>query len=123
MSPIEEEQEKRSALWSAVIATQDGDVLVVDARGNMQTGCLGAMLMTSIHAKGTRGLVVDGCIRDLPAARELGLLTAARDTLTKTLRRKKNRSDELMRALRYERVNVISPLRLHRASRSFITGM
>ena len=69
----EEEQEKRSALWSAVIATQDGDVLVVDARGNMQTGCLGAMLMTSIHAKGTRGLVVDGCIRDLPEARDLGL--------------------------------------------------
>ena len=69
----EEEQEKRSALWSAVIATQDGDVLVVDARGNLQTGCLGAMLMTSIHAKGTRGLVVDGCIRDLPEARDLGL--------------------------------------------------
>lgn len=69
----EEEQEVRSALWAAVIATQDGDVLVVDCRGNMQTGCLGAMLMTAIHAKGTRGLVVDGCIRDLPEARDLGL--------------------------------------------------
>ncbi len=69
----EESQEKRSALWSAVIAVQDGDVLVVDARGNMQTGCLGEMLMTAIHAKGARGLVVDGCVRDLPLAREIGL--------------------------------------------------
>ena len=44
------------------------------------------------------------------ALRKLGLLTAARDTLTKTLRRKKNRSDELMRALRYERAMVYDEL-------------
>jgi regulator of RNase E activity RraA len=69
----EEEQESRSALWSAVIATESGDVLVVDCRGNLQTGCLGGMLMTAIHAKGASGLVVDGCIRDLPEARQLGL--------------------------------------------------
>lgn len=37
------------------------------------------------------------------ALRKLGLPSAARDVLTKTLRRKKNRSDELLRALRYER--------------------
>jgi len=37
------------------------------------------------------------------ALRKLGLLTAARDTVTAALRRKKNRSDELLRALRYER--------------------
>ena len=69
----EESQEARSALWAAVIAVQDGDVLVVDARGNMQTGCLGDMLMTSIHAKGAKGLVVDGCVRDTPHAKKLGL--------------------------------------------------
>jgi len=69
----EEEQESRSALWSAVIAVQDGDVLVIDARGNMQTGCLGDMLMTAIHAKGAKGLVVDGCVRDTPHAKKLGL--------------------------------------------------
>jgi len=37
------------------------------------------------------------------ALRHLGLLTAARDTLTAALRRKKGRSDDLLRALRYER--------------------
>ncbi len=37
------------------------------------------------------------------ALRHLGLATAARDTLTAALRRKKDRSDDLLRALRYER--------------------
>jgi tetratricopeptide (TPR) repeat protein len=37
------------------------------------------------------------------ALRHLGLATADRDTLTATLRRKKGRSDDLLRALRYER--------------------
>jgi regulator of RNase E activity RraA len=69
----EEGQEATSALWAAVIAVQAGDVLVVDCRGNLQTGCLGEMLMTALHAKGAQGLVVDGCVRDLPEARHLGL--------------------------------------------------
>jgi len=37
------------------------------------------------------------------ALRRLGLATAARDTLTAALRRKKGRSDDLLHALRYER--------------------
>ncbi|OQX61710.1 MAG: hypothetical protein B5M56_08285 [Desulfococcus sp. 4484_241] len=37
------------------------------------------------------------------ALRRLGLATAARDTLTAAMRRKKGRSGELLRALRYER--------------------
>ena len=40
------------------------------------------------------------------ALRHLELLTAARDLLTSTLRRKKGRSEELLRALRYERALV-----------------
>jgi regulator of RNase E activity RraA len=69
----EEAEESLSALWAGIISVQDGDVLVVDARANMESGCLGEMLMTAIQAKGARGLVVDGCIRDMPQARELGL--------------------------------------------------
>jgi len=37
------------------------------------------------------------------ALRHLGLATAARDTLTAALRRKKGRSEDLLRALRYDR--------------------
>ncbi len=44
------------------------------------------------------------------ALRLLGLPTAARETLTGTLRRTKNRSDDLVRALRYERALVYEQL-------------
>lgn len=43
------------------------------------------------------------------ALRELGLNTAARDTLTAAFRRKKGRSDELLRAIQYERALVLKP--------------
>src|SRR5262249_37454387 len=44
------------------------------------------------------------------ALRGLGLRDAALETLTKTLGRKKDRSDELIRALRYERAIVYEEL-------------
>ena len=72
-SQLEEETESRSALWDAIIAVGDGEVLVVDARGDVETGCLGEMLMTGIRAKGCKGLVVDGAVRDYPLAKEIGL--------------------------------------------------
>lgn len=44
------------------------------------------------------------------ALRNLGLLTAARDTLTAACRKKKNRSEEVLRAVRYERAMVYREL-------------
>ncbi len=52
------------------------------------------------------------------ALRRLGLLTAARETLTGALRRKKGRSEALLRALRYERALVYEALGQHRRARS-----
>jgi len=52
------------------------------------------------------------------ALRGLGLLDAARDTLTAALRRKKGRSEELLRALRYERALVYEGLGQRRRARS-----
>lgn len=51
------------------------------------------------------------------ALRRLGVLTAARDLLTATLRRRKNRSDELLRALRYERALTYEKLGHERRAR------
>jgi regulator of RNase E activity RraA len=69
----EEQTESRSALWASIMAIQEGDVLVVDAQANMQTGCLGEMLMTGVQARGGRGVVVDGCLRDTTEGKQLGL--------------------------------------------------
>jgi tetratricopeptide (TPR) repeat protein len=52
------------------------------------------------------------------ALRQLGLPIAARDALSAALRRKKDRPDELLRALRYERALVYENLGQHRRSRS-----
>ncbi len=52
------------------------------------------------------------------ALRGLGLLIAARETLTAALRRKKGRSEELLRALRYERALVYEDLGKPRRARA-----
>ena len=69
----QEEVEQRSALWHVLDAVLPGDVLVVAAGGDPYTGCLGEMLLTYLHGRGGIGAVVDGCIRDWPRVRELGL--------------------------------------------------
>ena len=44
--------------------TQPGDIVVVDARGDMDSGVFGEMMLTYFKGKGGAGVVIDGCIRD-----------------------------------------------------------
>jgi len=53
--------------------TQPGDVVVVDARGNMASGVYGEMMLTYFMGRGGIGMVIDGCIRDFARARTLNL--------------------------------------------------
>ena len=53
--------------------TQPGDVVVVDARGDMTAGIFGEMMMTYFKGRGGAGLVIDGCIRDYPGQIELDM--------------------------------------------------
>ncbi|WEK52069.1 MAG: ribonuclease activity regulator RraA [Candidatus Kaistia colombiensis] len=53
--------------------TQPGDVVVVDARGDMTAGVFGEMMMTYFKGRGGAGLVIDGCIRDYPGQIELDM--------------------------------------------------
>jgi regulator of RNase E activity RraA len=62
-----EEQLHRHALY----VTQPGDIVVVDARGNMSSGVFGDMMLTYFAGKGGAGVVIDGCIRDWPKAQKL----------------------------------------------------
>ena len=73
-SGLEQEHvEKVSALWRVLDEIRPGDVLVVQAYGDHYTGCLGEMLITYLKGRGGVGLVVDGCIRDWPKVRSIGL--------------------------------------------------
>jgi regulator of RNase E activity RraA len=44
--------------------TQPGDIVVVDARGDMRSGIFGEMMMTYFKGRGGIGVVIDGCLRD-----------------------------------------------------------
>ena len=52
---------------------QAGDVVVVDARGAMDSGVFGEMMMTYLHGRGGRGVVIDGCLRDWPNIQPIGV--------------------------------------------------
>jgi len=51
--------------------TQPGDVIVVDARGDMGSGVFGEMMLTYFLGKGGIGCVIDGCVRDWPHVSKL----------------------------------------------------
>jgi regulator of RNase E activity RraA len=61
----------------AVEQVGPGDVLVIDARGDMRAGTLGNILATRIAGRGAAGIVTDGAFRDAPAIRSLDLPTYA----------------------------------------------
>jgi regulator of RNase E activity RraA len=58
---------------TAILQTQPGDVVVVDARGSMSSGIFGEMMLTSFKAIGGLGIFIDGCIRDFPEVKKLDL--------------------------------------------------
>jgi regulator of RNase E activity RraA len=64
-----EKQLHRHVLYHAAA----GDVVVVDARADMRSGVFGNMMLTYLKGKGGAGIVVDGCIRDFPIVKDLGL--------------------------------------------------
>jgi regulator of RNase E activity RraA len=53
--------------------TRPGDIVVVDARGDMRSGIFGEMMLTYFKGRGGAGLVIDGCVRDYPHVQTLGL--------------------------------------------------
>ena len=52
---------------------QEGDIICVDARGDMSSGIFGEMMLTYFKGRGGAGVVINGCIRDYPKAKDLGL--------------------------------------------------
>jgi regulator of RNase E activity RraA len=69
----QESIEKRTALWAVFGDVQQGDVLCIQAFGDMHTGCLGEMLATFFKTQGGVGMVVDGCVRDWPRIQEIDI--------------------------------------------------
>lgn len=62
----------------AVESVGPSDVLVIDARGDVQAATLGNILATRMMVRGAAGIVTDGAFRDWPAFRAIDLPTYAR---------------------------------------------
>ena len=57
----------------AVEQIKEGDVLVIDARSNVNAASFGHILATRIMVRGASGLVTDGGLRDTPGIQQLDL--------------------------------------------------
>ncbi|WP_091231104.1 fumarylacetoacetate hydrolase family protein [Microbacterium sp. 3J1] len=54
-------------------AVDEGEVIVIEARGDATTGTLGDILALRARARGAAGVVTDGGVRDFDAVAEIGL--------------------------------------------------
>jgi regulator of RNase E activity RraA len=52
---------------------EEGDVVVVDSRGDLTSGVFVDMMSTNIKVRGGAGIVIDGCMRDRPNVEKLDL--------------------------------------------------
>jgi regulator of RNase E activity RraA len=52
---------------------EDGDIVVVDARGDLGSGIFGDMMMTYFKGLKGAGVVIDGCVRDWAKVQKLGI--------------------------------------------------
>ena len=64
----------------AVEAVGAGDVLVIDARGEIRAGSLGNILATRMKQRGAAGIVTDGALRDTNAFLKIDLPVYTRGT-------------------------------------------
>jgi regulator of RNase E activity RraA len=62
----------------AMEMTRPGDVLVINARGNLGHALLGGNVSRGLKARGLAGVVVDGAVRDIEEIRTDGLPVFAR---------------------------------------------
>lgn len=54
-------------------AVEEGEILVIEARGDATTGTLGDILALRARTRGAAGVVTDGGVRDFDAVAEIGL--------------------------------------------------
>jgi len=62
---------ENGAVLEAIRAAQEGDILVIDAKGNTNRAVAGDFVLSLAKGIGVQGFVVDGVIRDIAAIREL----------------------------------------------------
>ena len=70
----------------AIGASERGDVIVIDNRGDLHNNCWGEILSMGALQRGVAGVVVDGAVRDVDACEVFGFAVHARGTVPMTAR-------------------------------------
>lgn len=73
---------ENGAVLEAISQAQEGDILVIDAKGNTNRAVAGDFVIQLAKGVGIQGFVVDGVIRDLAAVLELDFPIFSRGTTT-----------------------------------------
>lgn len=72
--------------FRAIDAAQEGDVIVVDNSGKLDSSCWGGILANGAKKKGVQGVVIDGACRDVDDYVEIGFNVYARGAVVATAR-------------------------------------
>ncbi len=70
----------------AIDAANEGDVILIDNGGRLDTSCWGGILANGAKLKGVSGVVIDGAMRDLDDCIETDFNVYARGTVVATAR-------------------------------------
>ncbi|MED4229542.1 RraA family protein [Neobacillus cucumis] len=62
-----------TAVHKALDLVEPGDVVIVDMSGDTQRSCWGGMVSYAAKAKNVAGVIISGCINDVPEILELNL--------------------------------------------------
>lgn len=75
-----------SAVHKVFDIVQEGDVVCIDMSGDYDRACWGEMVSYMARAKKIAGAVIDGCVTDIKALREIGVPIYARKVSPLTTR-------------------------------------
>jgi RraA family protein len=64
-------------LYKAIDMVKPGDVIVLDAQGELSNAIIGELMLTWAKGKGLAGIVVDGAVRDAGAIKEMDIAVYA----------------------------------------------
>lgn len=64
-------------LYAAIALAMPGDVIVVDAQGDLSNAIVGELMLTWAQKKGIAGIVVDGAVRDAAAIKTMDIAVYA----------------------------------------------
>lgn len=58
-------------LYAAIELAQPGDVILIDAQGDLSNAITGELMVTWAQTKGLAGIIIDGAVRDAAAIKDM----------------------------------------------------